>query len=124
MEQPAATGAAQVVARMDEYLAALRQAGEAEQAAVGNGLNAAYAVFREAFKSESAFRAAGEEAQRQFLLRLNATMEKMDPQSGAAWGFRLFWMYARLMTEEDPQLALGYGPELEQLGAKGRSGAQ
>jgi hypothetical protein len=124
MEQPAATGAAQVAARMDEYLAALRQAGQAEQAAAGHGLNAAYALFRQAFPSESAFRAAGEEPQRQFLLRLNATVERMDPQSGTAWGFRLFWMYAQLMTEDDARLALRYGSELERLGALGRSGAQ
>jgi hypothetical protein len=109
---------------MDEYLAALRKAGEPEQAAVGYGLNAGHAMFREAFASESAFRAAGEEAQRQFLLRLNAALEKMDPQSGTAWGMRLFWMYARLMTEEDPQVALRYGPELERLGARGKAGAQ
>jgi hypothetical protein len=123
MEKPT-PDAVHVCARMDEYLAALRKAGEPEQAAVGYGLNAGHAMFREAFASESAFRAAGEEAQRQFLLRLNAALEKMDPQSGTAWGMRLFWMYARLMTEEDPQVALRYGPELERLGARGKAGAQ
>ena len=120
MEQPAAAGAGHVSARMEEYLAALAKAGEPEQSAVGYGLNAAYAIFREAFGSESAFRAAEPQAQADFLERLHAMQQKLDAQSGTAWGFRLFWMYARLMVESDANVALRFAPELERLGAKGK----
>jgi len=120
MEQPAATGAEHVSVRMEEYLAALRKAGEPEQAAVGYGLNAAYAVFRQAFASESAFRAAEPRAQAEFLERLHAMQEKLGQQTGTAWGFRLFWMHARLMMESDANVALRFAPELERLGAKGK----
>ena len=123
MESPAATGAAQVSARLEEYLAVIRAAGEREQAAVGHGLNTAYAFFRDGFKTESAFRAADRQAQEDFLLRLDAALGKLDAQAGTAWGLRLFWMYARLMMEPDAGLALRFGPELESLGAKGRTHA-
>jgi hypothetical protein len=113
--------AAQVCARMDEYLAALSRAGEPEQAVVGYGLNMAHKFFIERFKSESAFRSAAEEARIQFLQELHRTVESLDPANGATWGFRLFWMYACLMMESDPALALRYGPDLERLGQKGRA---
>ena len=98
----------------------LRKAGEPEQAAAGYGLNMAYAVFRRAFPSESAFRAAEPNAQHQFLESLDTMQRGMDQQTGTAWGFRLFWMYARLMMESDPNVALAHARELEALGAKGR----
>jgi hypothetical protein len=113
--------AAQVSARMDEYLAALGRAGEPEQATVGYGLNIAHKLFIDRFKAESAFRSAGEETQNQFLLDLHRMVEGLDPNNGATWGLRLFWMYARLMMESDPGAALRYAPALEQLGQKGRA---
>jgi hypothetical protein len=106
---------------MDEYLAALSRAGEPEQAAVGYGLNMAHKLFIERFKAESAFRSAGEEAQQRFLQDLHRMVESLDPNHGATWGFRLFWMYARLMMESDPASALRYAPDLERLGQKGRA---
>jgi hypothetical protein len=116
-----ALDAAQVCARMDEYLEALRRAGEPQQAAVGYGLNMAHKLFIERFKAESAFRAAGAEAQHKFLDDLHRTVEGLDPNTGTTWGMRLFWMYARLMMEADPAMALGYAAELERLGQKGRT---
>jgi hypothetical protein len=106
---------------MDEYLAALGGAGEPQQAAVGYGLNVAYKLFLERFKAESAFRNAGEEAQQRFLQDLHRMVEGLDPNNGATWGLRLFWMYARLMMESDPAIALRYAPQLERLGQKGRA---
>ena len=113
--------AAQVCARMDEYLDTLRRAGEPEQATVGYGLNMAHKLFVDRFKAESAFRAAGAESQQAFLLDLHRMVEGLDPNNGATWGFRLFWMYARLMMEDDPAVALRYGPDLERLGRKGQA---
>ena len=115
--------AAQVCARMDEYLATLSRAGEPEQAAVGHGLNMAHKLFIDRFKAESAFRAAGTQAQHEFLHDLNLVVEGLDPNNGPTWGFRLFWMYAALMTQADPSLALRYGPDLERLGRKGKAAA-
>ena len=106
---------------MDEYLAALRRTGEPQQAAVGYGLNMAHKLFIERFKAESAYRTAGADAQLKFLDDLNRSVEALDPDNGTTWGFRLFWMYARLMMEEDAAVALRYGPELERLGQKGRA---
>lgn len=121
MQTPVSQDAERVSTRLDEYLGTLRGAPDAEQAAVGQGLNVAYALFLETFKSETAFRDAGHKAQHDFLLRLDGMVERLDAQTGAAWGFRIFWMYARLMMEADASLALRYAPDLERLGAKGKA---
>ena len=120
-ESEPALDAAHVCARMDEYLEALRRAGEPQQAAVGYGLNMGHKLFIERFKAESAFRAAGEEAQYKFLDDLHRTVAGLDADNGTTWGLRIFWMYARLMMEADPAMALRYVGELERLGQKGRS---
>ena len=115
---------AQVCARMDEYLEALGRAGEPEQAAVGHGVNMGYKLFIERFKVESAYRDAGEEAQHEFLDKLNRTVESLEPNSGTTWGLRLFWMYALLLSQSDAGMALHYAPALEQLGRKAKAATQ
>ena len=121
METPARPDLDHVRARMDEYLAALRGAGEPEQAAVGHGLNTARSLFIEQFKSLSGFRGAEPKEQLEFVAKLNEMAEGLDAQhTGVSWGFRLFWMYALLLTEGEAD-ALRYGPELERLGLLGRS---
>jgi hypothetical protein len=120
METPAQPDLGQVRARMDEYLAALRSAGEPQRAAVGQGLNSARSIFIEEFKSMAGFRAAESKAQLEFVARLNEMAERLDAQhTGASWGIRLFWMYALLLTEGEAD-APRYGPELERLGLLGR----
>ena len=106
---------------MDEYLSALRGAGESQQAAVGHGLNTARSLFIEEFKSMAGFRDAEPKAQDAFVARLNEMAEKLDAQhTGMSWGIRLFWMYALLLTEGEAD-APRYGPELERLGRLGRA---
>jgi hypothetical protein len=120
METPAQPDLGHVRARMDEYLAALRSAGEAQQAAVGQGLNSARSIFIEEFKSMAGFRGAEPKAQREFVAKLNGMAERLDAEyTGVSWGVRLFWMYALLLTEGDAD-APRYGPELERLGLLGR----
>ena len=120
MENPARPDLDHVRARMDEYLAALRSAGEPQQAAVGHGLNTARSLFIEQFKSMSGFRGAEPKAQLEFVGRLTEMAEKLDARhTGMSWGIRLFWMYALLLTEGDAD-APRYGPELERLGLLGR----
>jgi hypothetical protein len=100
--------------------AALRGAGEAQQAAVGHGLNSARSIFIEEFRSMSGFRAAELKAQLEFVARLNEMAERLDARhTGMSWGIRLFWMYALLLTEGEAD-APRYGPELERLGLLGR----
>jgi len=120
METPAQPDLGHVRARMDEYLAALRGAGEAQQAAVGQGLNSARSIFIEEFKSMAGFRAADLKAQLEFVARMNEMAERLDARhTGMSWGIRLFWMYALLLTEGEAD-APRYGPELERLGLLGR----
>ncbi len=105
---------------MDEYLTALRGAGDPQQAAVGHGLNTARSLFIEEFKSMSGFRAAEPKAQEAFVARLDEMASRLEAQhTGMAWGIRLFWMYALLLTEGEAD-APRYGPELERLGLLGR----
>ena len=120
MENPARPNLDDIRARMDEYLATLRGAGEQQQAAVGHGLNTARSLFIEEFKSMSGFRGAEPKSQLEFVARLNEMAAKLDTQhTGVSWGFRIFWMYALLLTEGEVD-APRYGPELERLGLLGR----
>ena len=120
MESPAPTDAAVVATRLDEYIAALRNAGEPQQAAVGHGLNTARSIFIEKFGAMSGFSDAGSGAQLEFVAHLDGIAKSLDAENtGMAWGIRLFWMYALLLTEGDAD-APRYGPELERLGLLGR----
>lgn len=120
METPARPDLDHVRARMDEYLAALRSAGEPQQAAVGQGLNTARSIFIEEFKSMAGFRGAEPKAQLEFVARLNEMAERLDARhTGMSWGIRLFWMYALLLKEGGEDVAQRFGSELEQLGRLG-----
>jgi len=120
METPTRPDLNHVRARMDEYLATLRGAGEPQQAAVGHGLNTARSIFIEQFKSMSGFRDAEPKTQLEFVARLDEMAKGLEAQhTGMSWGVRLFWMYALLLTEGEAD-APRYGPELERLGLLGR----
>ena len=113
---------ARACARMDEYLAALAKAGEPQQKVVGQGMNAASAFLIQEFGSVPGFREAQRASQDKFLERLNAMVRKLEPShTGLAWGMRVFWIYARLLMEEDPQVASRYWPEVARLGRMGAS---
>jgi hypothetical protein len=110
----------QVCARMDEYLARLRQAGEPQQAVVGHAMNMASALLIQEFASVAAFREAARGEQHRFLERLDGIVRRLeDTHLGMSWGFRIFWMYARLLMESDPTIASGYWPEIARLGKLG-----
>src|SRR5688500_20239244 len=98
MEIPAQPDLGQVRARMDEYLAALRSAGEPQRAAVGQGLNSARSIFIEEFKSMAGFRAAESKAQLEFVARLHEMVERLDAHpTGMSWGVTAYTVYARLL---------------------------
>jgi hypothetical protein len=120
LDESASPGARQARALMDEYLDALGKAGEREQAVVGQGLDMASGLLRQEFASVSAYREAGREAQSAFLERLDSMVKTLEPTHvGVAWGFRLFWIYSRLLLEDDPQVASAYWPRLRELVEKG-----
>jgi len=120
MESPAPPDASIVATKLDEYIAALRNAGEPQQAAVGHGLNTARSIFIEKFGAMSGFRDAGSGAQLEFVARMEDIAKSLDAQhTGMAWGVRLFWMYAFLLRDGDEGVALRYGPDLARLGQLG-----
>ena len=107
-------------ARMDEYLAALAKATEEQQKVVGHGMNNASAFLIQEFGSVASFRDAGATGQLKFLERLNDMVRRLEPtHMGVAWGLRVFWVYARLLMEQDPQVASRYWPQIAALGKKG-----
>ncbi|HEX5129748.1 MAG TPA: hypothetical protein VFV90_08375 [Usitatibacter sp.] len=110
----------QVCARMDEYLAAIAKATEEQQKVVGHGMNNGSAFMVKEFGSVASFRTAGRTGQLKFLDRLNAMVQQLEPtHMGIAWGLRIFWVYARLLMEEDPHIASRYFPEVARLGKLG-----
>lgn len=110
----------QLCARMDEYLAALAAATEEQQKVVGLGMNDASAFLIKEFGSVASFRDAGRTGQLKFLERLDAMVRQLEPtHSGIAWGLRVFWVYARLLMEEDPHIASRYFPQVARLGKLG-----
>ena len=120
MESPATPDAAVVATRLDEYVAALRNAGEPQQAAVGHGLNTARSIFIQEFGTMAGFRDAGSVAQLEFIARMDAMAKGLDAENtGMSWGVRLFWMYAYLLKDGDEGVSLRYGPELARLGQLG-----
>jgi hypothetical protein len=110
----------QLCTRMDEYLAALAKATEEQQKVVGHGMNNASAFLIQEFGSVASFRDAGRTGQLKFLGRLDDMVKKLEPtHMGIAWGLRLFWIYARLLMEDDPHVASRYFPEVARLGKLG-----
>ena len=110
----------QVCTRLDEYLAQLRQAGEPQQAVVGHAMNMANTLLIQEFASVAGFRTAEPGAQYKFLERLDGMVRRLEATHlGMSWGFRVFWMYARLLMQSDPQIASRYWPEVARLGKKG-----
>ena len=120
IDEPASPEVRQVCARMDEYLAAIAKATDEQQKVVGHGMNNASAFLIQEFGSVASFRDAGRTGQHQFLDRLNAMVQQLEPtHPGIAWGLRVFWVYARLLMEEDPHIASRYFPEVARLGKLG-----
>ena len=120
MQPPASPDTSVVATRLDEYIAARRNAGEPQQAAVGHGLNTARSIFIEKFGAMSGFRDADSGAQLEFVAHLDHIAKSLDAQNtGIAWGIRLFWMYAFLLRDGDEGVSLRYGPELARLGELG-----
>ena len=120
MEPPAPHDASVVATRLDEYIAALRNAGEPQQAAVGHGLNTARSIFIEKFGAMSGFRDAGSGAQLEFVAQMDAMARSLDASNtGMAWGIRLFWMYAYLLRDGDEGVSQRFGPDLARLGQLG-----
>ena len=112
--------ARQICARMDEYLDAISKAGEEQQAVVGHGLDLASGLLREEFGTVATFREAARETQVAYLEGLDRMVKDLEPtHMGVAWGFRLFWIYSRLLLEDDPQIASAYWPQLRALVQRG-----
>ena len=110
----------QVCARLDEYLAQLRQAGEQQQMVVGHAMNMASALLIQEFGTVPGFRESERAAQLKFLERLDGMVRRLEATHlGMSWGLRVFWMYARLLMEGDPTIASRYWPEVARLGEKG-----
>lgn len=109
-----------VCERLGEYLEQLRQAGEEQQTVVGHAMNMAYALLIQEFGSVAGFRESERGAQLRFLERLDGMVRRLEATHlGMSWGFRVFWMYARLLMESDPTIASRYWPEVARLGEKG-----
>ena len=120
LDESASHEVRQLCARMDEYLAALATATEEQQKVVGLGMNNGSAFLVKEFGSVASFRDAGRTGQLKFLERLNGMVLQLEPtHPGIAWGLRVFWVYARLLMEDDPHIASRYFPEVSRLGKLG-----
>ena len=120
IDESASPEVLRLCARMDEYLGAIAKATEEQQKVVGHGMNNASAFLVQEFGSVASFREAGRTGQLKFLERLNDMVLRLEPtHMGIAWGLRVFWIYARLLMEEDPHIASRYFPEVARLGKLG-----
>jgi len=109
-----------VCERLDEYLAQMRQAGEEQQGVVGHAMNLAHARLIQEFRSVAEYREARRDQQHKFLEQVDELVRRLEhTHVGMSWGFRIYWMYARLLMEPDPTIASRYWPEIARLGKKG-----
>ena len=109
-----------VCERLDEYLAQLRQSSEEQQGVVGHAMNLAHARLIQDYGSVAGYREARRDEQFKFLNQLDGVVRRLEATHlGMSWGFRIYWMYARLLMESDPTIASRYWPEVARLGKKG-----